>query len=203
MPAHGNGEPARSAVRARRGRSAAIRYALAGCALDRALVAATARGICAVFFGDDDRALAAALAAEFPHARRLRDDAALAAPVAGVVARLEDAPAAGDLPLDVRATAFQARVWRALRAIPRGETRSYADIAAQIGAPGAARAVGGACAANPASLLIPCHRAVRGDGGLGGYRWGIERKARLLALERKTGRGAGRPFPAPAAYGAR
>ena len=201
MPADGNGEPARNAIRARRGRSAAIRYALAGCALDRALVAATARGICAVFFGDDDRALAAALATEFPYARRLRDDAALAAPVAGVVGRLEDAPAAGDLPLDVRATAFQARVWRALRAIPRGETRSYADIAAQIGAPGAARAVGGACAANPASLLIPCHRAVRGDGGLGGYRWGIERKARLLALERETGRGAGRPFPAP--YGAR
>ncbi len=203
MPADGNGEPARSAVHARRGRSAAIRYALADCALDRAFIAATARGICAVFFGDDDRALAAALATEFPHARRLRDDAALAAPVANIVARLQGAPAAGDLPLDVRATAFRARVWRALRAIPRGETRSYADIAAQIGAPGAARAVGGACAANPASLLIPCHRAVRGDGGLGGYRWGIERKARLLAMERETGRGAGRPFPAPTAYGAR
>ena len=156
-----------------------------------------------MFFGDDDRALAAALATEFPHARRLRDDAALAAPIAGVVARLEGASAAGDLPLDIRATAFQARVWRALRAIPRGETRSYADIAAQIDAPGAARAVGGACAANPASLLIPCHRAVRGDGGLGGYRWGIERKERLLAMERETGRGAGRPFPAPTAYGAR
>ena len=187
MLAHGNGEPVRSDIVARRRRRAAIRYALADCALDRVLVAATPRGVCAVFFGDDDHALAAALAAEFPHAEPRRDDAAPAA-VAEIVARLEGAPAAEDIPLDVRATAFRARVWRVLRAIPRGETRSYADIAAQIGAPVAARAVGSACAANPASLLIPCHRALRSDGGLGGYRWGIERKARLLAIERETGR---------------
>ena len=188
MPAHGNGEPARSDIVARRRRRAAIRYALADCALDRVLVAATPRGVCAVFFGDGDRALEAALAAEFPHAEPRRDDDAPAAAVAEIVARLEGAPADEDIPLDVRATAFQARVWRALCGIPRGETRSYADIAAQIGAPGAARAVGSACAANPASLLIPCHRAMRSDGGLGGYRWGIERKARLLAMERETGR---------------
>ena len=169
-----------------RARGAAIRYTLAGCALDRVLVAATARGVCAVFFGADDRGLEAALAAEFPRAGRRRDDEALAAPVAGVVARLDGATAE-NIPLDVRATAFRARVWRALRAIPRGETRTYADIAAEIGAPRAPRAVGGACAANPVSLLIPCHRAVRGDGGLGGYRWGVERKARLLAIERGTG----------------
>jgi AraC family transcriptional regulator of adaptative response/methylated-DNA-[protein]-cysteine methyltransferase len=89
-----------------------------------------------------------------------------------------------ELPLDVRASAFQARVWEALRAIPPGATRSYGEIAAAIGAPGAARAVGHACATNPVSVVVPCHRAVRGDGGLGGYRWGLERKRKLLEIER-------------------
>lgn len=174
------------ATYARGGRGAAIRYAIADCPLDRVLAAATERGVCAVFFGADDEALAAELAADFPHAVLTRDDAGLGALTARIAARIAGDPPAGDLPLDVYATAFQARVWRALQAIPRGETRGYAAIAASIGAPGAARAVGGACAANPASLLIPCHRALRGDGGLGGYRWGIDRKRKLLAIERDT-----------------
>ncbi len=164
-----------------------IRYAIADCPLDRMLVAATPLGVCAVFFGADDRALRAALEADFPDAPLTRDDAGLAEPVSGVVAHF-DREAAGDLPLDVRGTAFRERVWRALREIPRGETRTYAEIAAAIGAPGAARAVGSACAANPVSLVIPCHRALRADGGAGGYRWGVERKERLLAIERTVNR---------------
>ena len=174
----------------RGGRAARIRYTLADSPLDRMLVAATARGVCAVFFGADDRELTESLAADFPHAAPVRDDSGLGALADRVVARFGAAPVSGDPPLDVRATAFRARVWRALRAIPRGETRTYAEIAAAAGAPGAARAAGSACAANPASLLIPCHRALRADGGLGGYRWGLERKKRLLAIERAAGREA-------------
>ncbi len=172
------------ATYARGGRGAEIRYALADCPLDRMLVAATARGICAVYFGADDRALCGELAAEFPHAALARDDEGLGALAARVAAHLGTVPVSGDISLDVRASAFQARVWRALQDIPRGETRTYREIAAAIGAPRAARAVGRACATNPASLVIPCHRAVRADGGLGGYRWGLERKERLLAIER-------------------
>ena len=182
------------ATYARGGRGARIRYAFADCPLDRMLAAATERGVCAVFFGADDGALRAELEAEFPLAKLERDESGLGGPVERIVARFASAPAAGDLPLDLRATAFQARVWRALQAIPRGETRSYAEIAAALGKPRAARAVGAACAANPVSLVVPCHRAARADGGLGGYRWGLERKERLLAIERgaepPTARGA-------------
>lgn len=166
------------------GAGAHIRYALADCFLGRILVAATETGICFLAFGDDDKRLARELAAEFPAAEIAHDEEALGAWVEGVVSRLSGHAPHPALPLDVRATAFQRRVWEALSEIPYGETRSYSEIAAALGTPRAQRAVGRACATNPVSLLIPCHRAVREDGSLGGYRWGLERKERLLARER-------------------
>lgn len=169
------------ATYAKGGRGARIAYAIADSALDRLLVAATERGVCAVYLGDDDGTLEDELREEFPQAQIRVDDDALAGHVAAVLAAVDTGQA--ELPLDVRASAFQARVWEALRAIPCGETRTYAQIADSIGAPGAARAVGSACGRNPVSVVVPCHRAVRSDGGLGGYRWGLPRKRRLLAAE--------------------
>ncbi|MDJ0948323.1 MAG: bifunctional DNA-binding transcriptional regulator/O6-methylguanine-DNA methyltransferase Ada [Alphaproteobacteria bacterium] len=166
------------------GAGARIRYAIAACPLDRILVAATDKGICFLAFGDDDRFLADELAAEFPAAEIERDDAALGKWLGAVLERLRGETPHDELPLDVRATAFQRRVWQALSEIPYGQTRSYSEIAAALGAPKAQRAVGRACATNPVSLLIPCHRAVREDGGLGGYRWGLGRKETLLSRER-------------------
>ena len=161
-----------------------IRYALADCPLGSMLAAETERGVCAVLFADGSAAAVDELAARFPDAAAIRDDGRLADTVAGLLA-LFDGASAGGMRLDARGTPFQARVWGALQAIPRGETRAYAQLAADIGAPArAARAVGAACAANPVALAIPCHRAVRADGGLGGYRWGLDRKERLLAIER-------------------
>ena len=170
------------ATYAKGGRGARIAYAIADSALDRLLVAATERGVCAVYLGDDDATLAGELREEFPAAEIQADDDALAAYVEAVLGAMESG-AAGGLPLDVRASAFQARVWEALRAIPCGETRTYAEIANAIGAPSAARAVGSACGRHPVSVVVPCHRAVRSDGGLGGYRWGLPRKRRLLDAE--------------------
>ena len=169
------------ATYAKGGRGARIAYTVSDSPLDRLLVAATGRGVCAVYLGDDDSALAYGLREEFPEAEVHADDAALAAHVAAVLAAVETGQA--DLPLDVRASAFQAWVWQALRDIPRGQTRSYAEIANAIGVPGAARAVGSACARNPVSVVVPCHRVLRSDGGLGGYRWGLPRKQRLLEIE--------------------
>jgi len=161
-----------------------IAFTVVPCAIGRLLVAATARGICRVSLGSDAQVLAAGLAAEFPAAQLRRDRGALTAAV-GVLLRFLDGRAEPvDLPLDVRATAFQRRVWEALRRIPYGATRSYAEIARAIGKPSAARAVARACATNPAALVIPCHRVVRADGGLGGYRWGLARKRVLLEQER-------------------
>jgi len=175
------------ATYARGGRGAHIRYATAPCALDRVLVAATARGVCAVYLGDDDAALEGELRREFPQAEIAPDSGPLADAVRSVVSAIDDGAPARELALDVRASAFQARVWQALRAIPAGETRTYGDIAESLGAPGAARAVARACATNPVSVVVPCHRVVRRDGGLGGYRWGLARKQRLLAREAGTG----------------
>jgi AraC family transcriptional regulator of adaptative response/methylated-DNA-[protein]-cysteine methyltransferase len=158
-----------------------ISYDLVDCPLGRALVAATPAGICAVSFGDRDRELAADLRARYPRAI-LRRDPRLLRGVSGKLRRLFEG--GSDLPLDVRATAFQARVWRELQAIPAGSTRTYGEIARRIGRPGSARAVGRACASNPVALLIPCHRAV-GRGGLTGYRWGTDRKKALLERERR------------------
>lgn len=164
------------------GDGARIRYALADTHLGRLLVAATERGICVVSLGED-AALEEALRQEYPRAALERDDAALAEWVAALVRHLNGELPHVELPLDVRATAFQWRVWSALQAIPYGSTRTYGELALACGLPGGARAVGRACATNPVSLIVPCHRAVRSDGGLGGYRWGIDRKRELLAME--------------------
>jgi len=161
-----------------------IAFTVVPCALGPLLVATTARGICRVSLGSDAQQLEAGLAAEFPAAELHRDRAALAAALAVLLRYLDGRAEPLDLPLDVRATAFQRRVWEALRRIPYGATRSYTEIARAIGKPSATRAVARACATNPAALVIPCHRVVRADRGLGGYRWGVARKAALLEQER-------------------
>ena len=160
-----------------------VAYAIVASPLGRLLVAATARGICAVSLGSDDPELERALAAEFPKADIARDDQALTPWVGVILKHLRGEEPHLELPLDVQATAFQRRVWQALQQIPYGSTRTYSAIAKAIGKPTAVRAVARACATNPASLVIPCHRVIRGDGALGGYRWGVERKARLLEQE--------------------
>ena len=154
--------------------------------LGRLLVGATSRGVCAVRLGRSDAALEAALAREHPDMELRRDGAPLAPWVNTLLRHLAGRAARLDLPLDVEATAFQQRVWQALRAIPYGETRSYGAVAEAVGHPGAARAVARACAANPVALVIPCHRVVRGDGDPGGYRWGVARKRLLLEQERSA-----------------
>ncbi len=168
----------------RGGAGARIGYAIAPCPLGRVLVAATARGISAVYLGDDEAALEAELRREYPAAEIARDDAGLGRWVAALVEHLDGRRPHLDLPLDVRATAFQRQVWEALQAIPYGATRSYGEIARAIGRPTAVRAVARACATNPVSVVVPCHRVVAADGGLAGYRWGTERKRALLAKER-------------------
>jgi AraC family transcriptional regulator of adaptative response/methylated-DNA-[protein]-cysteine methyltransferase len=160
-----------------------LRFATGATSLGVLLVATSGRGVCAILMGDDADALVGDLRRRFPKARLIESDAqaeALAARVAGAI----EAPSRGlDLPLDVSGTAFQRRVWEALREIPAGTTASYAGIARRIGAPGAVRAVAQACAANPVAVAIPCHRVVRSDGALSGYRWGAGRKRALLARE--------------------
>ncbi|PWR20429.1 methylated-DNA--[protein]-cysteine S-methyltransferase [Zavarzinia aquatilis] len=151
------------------------------------LVAATAQGIAALFMGEDEAMLAADLVHRFPRARIARDQARLAPLLDAVRARAAEPRAGGALALDLRGTAFEISVWQALRAIPVGETRTYGALAAAIGKPGAARAVGRACGANPVSILVPCHRAVGADGSLTGYRWGTARKRKLLEIEREAG----------------
>lgn len=167
-----------------------IRFAIGQTSLGAILVAASSRGVCAISLGEDPDALARELQDRFPRARLTGGDAAFERLVAQVVALVEhpDNAAATKLPLDVRGTAFQQRVWQALRRIPAGRTLSYTELAARIGAPNAVRAVASACAANTLAIAIPCHRVVRNDGALAGYRWGVERKRSLLdreALKRK------------------
>ena len=160
-----------------------IRFAVGECSLGSILVAQSGKGVCAIFLGDDPDALVRDLQDRFPSATLIGGDAGFEQLVARVVGFVE-APGIGlDLPLDVRGTAFQQRVWQALRKIPAGATASYAEIAARIGAPTSARAVAQACAANPLAVAIPCHRVVRNDGALSGYRWGVERKRALLSRE--------------------
>lgn len=161
-----------------------IRFAVGECSLGSILVAATQRGVCAVLLGDDPAPLVQDLERRFPCARLVGGDADFEALVARVVGLVEAPRAGAKLPLDIRGTAFQERVWRALGAIPAGETTTYAELARKIGAPKAVRAVASACAANAIAVAIPCHRVVRNDGGLAGYRWGVERKALLLDRER-------------------
>ncbi|HEX6536969.1 MAG TPA: bifunctional DNA-binding transcriptional regulator/O6-methylguanine-DNA methyltransferase Ada [Gemmatimonadaceae bacterium] len=160
-----------------------IRYAVAHTALGVLLVAATDRGVCAVSLGDSADELESGLTREFPRADLERADAALASWVRPIIAHLEGADAGLELPLELVGTDFQMRVWRALQEIPAGSTRSYSQVAEAIGRPGAARAVARACASNRVALVVPCHRVVREGGALGGYRWGIERKRRLLESE--------------------
>jgi AraC family transcriptional regulator of adaptative response/methylated-DNA-[protein]-cysteine methyltransferase len=160
-----------------------IRFAVAACSLGALLVASTAKGICSILLGDDPDALVRDLQDRFPKAELIGAEPAFESTVAQVVAFVE-APRIGlDLPLDVRGTAFQQRVWQALRSIPAGRTVGYAELAAQLGMPQGARAVAGACAANPVAIAIPCHRVVRNDGSISGYRWGVERKKALLERE--------------------
>ncbi|HEY0293398.1 MAG TPA: bifunctional DNA-binding transcriptional regulator/O6-methylguanine-DNA methyltransferase Ada [Hansschlegelia sp.] len=167
-----------------RGAGAEIRFAVGECSLGSVLVAQSERGVCAILLGDDPEALVRDLQDRFSGARLVGGDAAFETVVAQVVGFV-DAPGVGlDLPLDIRGTAFQQRVWAALRRIPAGATASYAAVAAVIGAPKAMRAVAGACAANPLAVAVPCHRVVRTDGALSGYRWGVERKRALLERER-------------------
>lgn len=174
------------AVYRKGGEGMEIQYTIAGSPLGYLLVAATERGVCFVSLGDRPDDLEAELRADFPAASIERDDAGLGEWVNAILRHLDGQQPHLELPLDVRATAFQWRVWQALQAIPPGETRTYRQIAATIGQPTAARAVGNACATNPVSLVIPCHRAVREDGSLGGYRWGLQRKAALLEQERRA-----------------
>jgi AraC family transcriptional regulator, regulatory protein of adaptative response / methylated-DNA-[protein]-cysteine methyltransferase len=168
------------------GANTGIRFAIGECSLGSILVASTEMGVCAILLGDDPDVLVRDLQDRFPHARLLGGDAGFEELVAKVVGFVE-APSLGlDLPLDVRGTAFQQRVWQALREIPAGTTASYADIAKRIGAPQAVRGVAQACAANPIAVAIPCHRVVRNDGALSGYRWGVARKLALLERESAT-----------------
>lgn len=166
------------------GATVTIQYAIVECPLGRLMVAATSRGVCAVSMGSSDGALQRALRKEFPAATLVADAGSLGQWIARVLRHLSGREPRLDLPLDVRATAFQWQIWTALAAIPYGETRSYGDLAASIGRRGAARAVARACATNPVALAIPCHRVVPATGGTGGYRWGVERKRALLARER-------------------
>src|SRR2546425_10806329 len=173
---------------ARGGEGLGIAYVTVPTSLGRLLVAATERGVCRVSLGDHAAALEAELVAEFPGARVVQDKRGnLEGWVGAILAYLEGREPHLDLPLDIRATAFQRRVWQELQRIPFGKTRTYAEIAKRIGEPTAVRAVARACATNPAALVIPCHRVVREKGDLGGYRWGMDRKRALL--EREAGSG--------------
>jgi len=165
------------------GAAVALRFAVGECSLGAILVAASDRGVCAILLGDDPEELLADLERRFPRAELVGADPSFEALVARAVGLVERPDLGADLPLDVRGSAFQLRVWQALRAIPPGATTSYAELARAIGEPRAARAVARACAANPLAVAIPCHRVVRVDGGLAGYRWGVERKRALLERE--------------------
>jgi AraC family transcriptional regulator of adaptative response/methylated-DNA-[protein]-cysteine methyltransferase len=170
MKAHGAGET--------------VRWSAAESPLGWILVATTERGLCCVLFADSDKEAEKELKTRFAKATLRRDDAGLGEAVRTVLSQITESATAASLPFDVRATSFQHRVWEALRTIPRGETRTYSQIAQSIGAPKAVRAVGAACGANPLAVLVPCHRAVGSDGRLTGYRWGLERKRKLLEIER-------------------
>jgi AraC family transcriptional regulator of adaptative response/methylated-DNA-[protein]-cysteine methyltransferase len=174
----------------RGGRGVTIDYTIVESPLGRLLVAVTERGVCAVRMGDShaDHELEQDLGSEFSQATIKRADASLRKTVEKILNHLNNQEPHLDLPLDVRATAFQRQVWEKLRAIPYGQTVSYGDVAKSLGKPGAVRAVGRACATNPVALVIPCHRVVREDESLGGYRWGLERKKKLLAHERANSR---------------
>ena len=167
----------------------AVRYAVSGCSLGRCLVGESERGICAILLGDDDATLTEELLTLFPKAEQEPLEGAFAQRIRQVIASIDGRAVPLTLPLDIRGTAFQQQVWQALRTIPCGETASYQQVAQAIGKPAAVRAVAGACAANKLAIVIPCHRVVRNDGALSGYRWGTVRKALLLTREAKSREG--------------
>ena len=167
--------------------AASIRYTCVDSPLGRLLIAATDRGICSIQFGRSDNELLAGLKREFPFAARKADDGGLQSWVEALFRHMQGKDLDSSLPLDIRATAFQRRVWAYLQSIPFGVTKSYGAVAKAIGRPSAARAVARACATNPVAVAIPCHRVVREDGGMGGYRWGMQRKKTLLEMERGAG----------------
>jgi AraC family transcriptional regulator of adaptative response/methylated-DNA-[protein]-cysteine methyltransferase len=179
------------------GRGAQIRYSIAPCSLGYLLVAATDRGICRISLDDTPESLATELRSYFPAAEITEDTGSLREWVEPIVRSIESSSSCPTLPLDVRATAFQQRVWNYLREIPLGETRTYSQVARDLGDPNATRAVARACATNPVALIVPCHRVLRRDGNLGGYRWGLERKRKLLAGENKAAQGGGTTGAAP------
>lgn len=165
-----------------------IRYTIVPSPLGRMLIAATSKGVCAIQFGDAPEELARGLRAEFPRAELIDDGAPLLDWVEALHQHLSGKRPDLRLPLDIQATLFQRRVWEILQQIPYGETRTYAEIATLAGTPKAVRAVGSACGANPVAVAIPCHRALRSDGSLGGYRWGLSRKVQLLETEKTSKR---------------
>ena len=171
----------------RGGEGEAIRYAFTNSPLGLLMVAATAKGVCRIAFGSDEETLLGELAARFPRAERLPGGPEMAAMLQSAVALIEEPHAARALPLDLRGTAFQQRVWQALMDVPPGRTTTYSGLAAAIGQPRAVRAVAAACAANPTALAVPCHRVIGKDGALTGYRWGLPRKRELLERERRAG----------------
>lgn len=166
------------------GTGTTIRFAVGQCSLGSILVAASDKGVCAIFLGDNPDALAREFQDRFPHAHLIGGDKAFEQLVAKVVGLVENPRQGVNLPLDIRGTAFQQKVWRALTEIPLGQTATYADIARRISQPAAIRAVAGACAANKIAIAIPCHRVIRTDGSLSGYRWGVARKRALLQREK-------------------
>jgi len=170
----------------RGGEGMKISYTIAESPLGKLLVAGTERGISAVCIGDSESTLKRALAGEYPKAEIKENSNGLRSWVGEIVEHLRGKVPDLNLPTDVRATAFQQAVWRELQRIPRGATRSYSEVARRLGHPKATRAVARACAMNPTALVVPCHRVVRNDGGLGGYRWGIGRKRQLLEQEKKA-----------------
>jgi AraC family transcriptional regulator of adaptative response/methylated-DNA-[protein]-cysteine methyltransferase len=160
-----------------------IAYTVGSSSLGKVLVAGTDRGISAVYLGDDERSLASALQKEYPRAQIQRSANSNQDWLKEILSRVEGHPPSVDLPLDVQATAFQRRVWQELQKIPRGTTRTYTQVAHALGKPKSVRAVARACATNPASIVVPCHRVIRADGVLAGYRWGLQRKQKLLQRE--------------------
>ena len=175
----------------------AIRFAVGECSLDSILVAASEKGVCAISLGDDLDQLIKELQAQFPKAQFVGGDKKLERIVAKVIGFVESPKLGLDLPLDVRGTAFQRRVWKALCEIPAGTTASYTDVAASIGSQKSLRAVASACASNTIAVAVPCHRVLRIGGGLSGYRWGVERKRALLERERAISLAPSPPGPSP------
>jgi AraC family transcriptional regulator of adaptative response/methylated-DNA-[protein]-cysteine methyltransferase len=172
------------------GKGMKLEYTIAKSPMGKILVAATAKGVSAVYLGEVERELIGELREEYPHAEIAPAKESYQRWVGEIVRQIEGKPSSLELPLDMQGTAFQRRVWQELQRIPRGTTRTYTQVAQALGRPKAVRAVASACARNPVSIVVPCHRVIRGDGQLAGYRWGLSRKEQLLSAEREGGKKA-------------